>query len=296
MQFTTYPMEVLSMLDIILDTLLDSVKLLPFLFVTYLCMELLEHHTNDKTSRIIEKAGKSGPIWGGLLGIMPQCGFSTAAASLYSGGVITVGTLLAIFLSTSDEMLPILISEAVPVATIGKILATKVAIAIVSGLLVELVFLRVLKQKEKHMDIHVVCEEEHCHCEDGVFLSALKHTIRIFVYIILISFVLNVVIGVIGEDTIASVLSSIPVVGELLAALIGLIPNCASSVVITELYLDGIIGVGPMMAGLLVNAGVGLLVLFRLNRHAKQNLAIVASLYGIGVFWGIVLELAGVVF
>lgn len=284
------------MLDIILDTLLDSVKLLPFLFLTYLCMELLEHHTNDKTSRIVEKAGKSGPVWGGLLGVIPQCGFSTAAASLYSGGVITVGTLLAIFLSTSDEMLPIFISEAVPIATIGKILATKVGIAIVSGLLVELVFLNILKQKEKHMDIHVVCEEEHCHCEDGVLLSAVKHTLRIFIYIILISFVLNIVIAGIGEDTIASALSTIPVLGEILAALIGLIPNCASSVIITELYLDGLIGAGAMMAGLLVNAGVGLLVLFRLNRHWKENLAIVVTLYGIGVFWGIVLDLAGIVF
>lgn len=284
------------MLDIILDTLLDSVKLLPFLFLTYLCMELLEHHTNDKTSSVIEKAGKSGPIWGGLLGVIPQCGFSTAAASLYSGGVITVGTLLAIFLSTSDEMLPIFISEAVPVATIVKILATKVVIAIISGLIVELVFLNLLKQKDKHMDIHVVCEEEHCHCEDGVFLSAIKHTLRIFIYIILISFVLNIVIAGIGEDTIASALSSIPVLGEILAALIGLIPNCASSVIITELYLDGLIGAGAMMAGLLVNAGVGLLVLFRLNRHWKENLAIVASLYSIGVFWGIVLDLAGIVF
>lgn len=284
------------MLDIILDTLLDSVKLLPFLFLTYLCMELLEHHTNDKTSRVVEKAGKSGPIWGGLLGVIPQCGFSTAAASLYSGGVITVGTLLAIFLSTSDEMLPIFISEAVPVATIVKILATKVAIAIVSGLIVELVFLNLLKQKDKHLDIHVVCEEEHCHCEDGIFLSAIKHTLRIFIYIILISFVLNLVIAGIGEDTIASALSSIPVLGEILAALIGLIPNCASSVIITELYLDGLIGAGAMMAGLLVNAGVGLLVLFRLNRHLKENLAIVACLYGIGVFWGIVLDLAGIIF
>lgn len=284
------------MLDIILDTLLDSVKLLPFLFLTYLCMELLEHHTNDKTSRMVEKAGKSGPIWGGLLGVIPQCGFSTAAASLYSGGVITVGTLLAIFLSTSDEMLPIFISEAVPIATIGKILATKVGIAIVSGLLVELAFLKILNQKEKHMDIHVVCEEEHCHCEDGVLLSAIKHTLRIFIYIILISFVLNLVIAGIGEDTIASALSSIPVLGDILAALIGLIPNCASSVILTELYLDGLLGAGAMMAGLLVNAGVGLLVLFRLNRHLKENLAIVTCLYSIGVFWGIVLDLVGITF
>ncbi len=277
-------------------TIEDSVKLLPFLFLTYLFMELLEHTTGGKVQNKIKNAGKVGPLWGGLLGIMPQCGFSAAASSLYAGRVITVGTLLAVFLSTSDEMLPIFISEAVAPATIVKILAAKVCIAIISGFLAELVYVNVFKKKEKDMDIHVVCEEEHCSCEDGVLKSALKHTLKIFVYILLITFMLTFVIELIGEDHLAVVFQNIPVVGEMIAALVGLIPNCASSVVITELYLSGIIGAGAMMSGLLVNAGVGLLVLFRLNRNWKQNAGIMAALYGFGVVWGVIIELLGIVF
>ena len=283
-------------MEIILDTLIDGIKLLPFLFITYLAMELLEHKQGTSMSNRIKEAGKYGPVLGGLLGVIPQCGFSAAASSLYSGGVITVGTLLSIFLSTSDEMLPILISESVPAGTIFKILGSKVLIAIISGLIVEIIYVRLLKRHEKDMDIHVVCEEEKCNCKDGVFLSAVKHTIKIFIYIILISFALNILLHFIGEDTLGNALSSVPVVGEAVAALIGLIPNCASSVVITQLYLDNIIGAGAMMSGLLVNAGVGVLVLFRLNRNVKQDLGIVGSLYTIGVFWGIVIELMGIVF
>lgn len=171
-----------------------------------------------------------------------------------------------------------------------------VIIAVLSGLIVELVYVRLLKKQEKEMDIHVVCEEEHCHCEDGIVVSALKHTVKIFCFIFLISLVLNSVIGLIGEEALAGLFSGLPVVGELIAALVGLIPNCASSVVITQLYLDGIIRSGAMMAGLLVNAGVGFLVLFRLNRDYKQNAAIIATMYALGVFWGVVVEACGIVF
>ena len=285
-----------QVLDIILDTLLDSVKLLPFLFITYLLMEELEHKTGGKAKNRIRSAGKSGPVWGALLGVIPQCGFSAAASSLYAGHVITVGTLLAIFLSTSDEMLPIMISEAVAPVVIVKILAAKVIIGMISGLVVEFLYVGVMKKHEKEMDIHVVCEEEHCSCEDGIFRSAFKHTLKIFAYILIISFLLNVVIGFIGEDTLAGFFTAMPLVGEAVAALVGLIPNCASSVVITELYLGGIIGAGAMMSGLLVNAGVGLLVLFRLNRDWKQNAGIVAALYGLGVFWGVIIRVCGIVF
>lgn len=227
---------------------------------------------------------------------MPQCGFSAAASSLYAGRVITVGTLLAVFLSTSDEMLPIFISAAVPAVTIVKILAAKVLIAVVSGFVVEAVYVNLFKKKEKDMDIHIVCEEEHCKCEDGALKSACKHTVKIFIYILLITFVLTLGIEIIGEENLAVVFQNIPVVGELIAALVGLIPNCASSVVITELYLSGIIGAGAMMSGLLVNAGVGLLILFRLNRDWKQNAGIVAALYALGVFWGVLIELTGIMF
>ncbi len=284
------------MKEILFDTLLDSVKILPFLFLTYLVMELLEHKTGGKSKDQIRRARWSGPIWGGLLGVIPQCGFSTAASSLYAGRVITVGTLLAVYFSTSDEMLPIMISQAVPVPVMIKILGTKAIIAIISGMVVEVVYTRVLKKQEKEMDIHVVCEEEHCKCEDGIVKSAAKHTIKIFFYLLLISFVLNVIVGIIGEDTLAQFFVGTPVIGELIAASVGLIPNCASSVVITELYLDGIIGAGEMMSGLLVNAGVGLLVLFRLNRNGKQNAGIIATLYGLGVFWGVIIDLIGITF
>lgn len=284
------------MWDILLDTVIDSVKLLPFLFLTYLLMEALEHKTGSRARNRIKTAGKYGPLWGGLLGVMPQCGFSAAASSLYAGRVITVGTLLSIYLSTSDEMLPILLSESVPVGTIVKILATKVAIAVISGLLIEIFYVNVMKKQEKEMDIHVVCEEEHCRCEDGIFRSAVKHTLKILFYIFLISLVLNMVIGAIGEGTLKHLFMSVPVVGEMIAALVGMIPNCASSVIITELYLDQIIGAGAMMSGLLVNAGIGILVLFRLNRNVKQNLGIVGVLYALGVFWGVLLEVAGITF
>lgn len=281
---------------IVVHTVEESIRLLPFLFVTYLMMEFLEHHTGKKAQDRIRKAGKLGPIWGGLLGIMPQCGFSTAASSLYAGRVITVGTLIAVYLSTSDEMLPIMISEAVPAPTIARILIVKVLIAMISGLLIELVLVRVLKKKEKDMDIHTVCEEEHCSCEDGMLVSALRHTIHIFGYILLVTLILNTAIELIGEETLTRFFTGIPVLGEMIAALVGLIPNCASSVVITELYLAGMIGAGAMMAGLLVNAGVGILVLLRLNRNWKQDSRIIGMLYGLGVFWGVVIQAAGIAF
>lgn len=284
------------MTEIIIDSVIDSIKLLPFLFLTYLFMEWLEHKTGSAARNTIRTAGKLGPVWGGLLGVIPQCGFSAAASSLFTGRVITVGTLIAVYLSTSDEMFPIMISNAVPAATIIKILACKAAIGIISGLVVEYVYTHVLKKQEKEMDIHEICEEERCNCEHGLLSSALTHTLHVFVYIFLISLALNIIIGLVGEETLAGLFTGAPIVGELIAALVGLIPNCASSVVITQLYLEHIIGTGAMMAGLLVNAGVGILILFRLNHDRKQNFRIIGLLYGLGVFWGIIIELTGIVF
>ena len=284
------------MTEIIIDSVIDSIKLLPFLFLTYLFMEWLEHKTGSAARNTIRIAGKLGPVWGGLLGVIPQCGFSAAASSLFTGRVITVGTLIAVYLSTSDEMFPIMISNAVPAATIIKILACKAAIGIISGLVVEYVYTHVLKKQEKEMDIHEICEEERCNCEHGLLSSALTHTLHVFVYIFLISLALNIIIGLVGEEILAGLFTGAPIVGELIAALVGLIPNCASSVVITQLYLEHIIGTGAMMAGLLVNAGVGILILFRLNHDRKQNFRIIGLLYGLGVFWGIIIELTGIVF
>lgn len=284
------------MSEIIIDSVIDSIKLLPFLFLTYLFMEWLEHKTGSAARNRIRTAGKLGPVWGGLLGVIPQCGFSAAASSLFTGRVITVGTLIAVYLSTSDEMFPIMISNAVPAVTIIRILACKAAIGILSGLIVEYVYTHILKKQEGDLDIHEICEEERCNCEHGLISSAATHTLKVFAYIFLISLGLNIIIGLVGEETLAGLFTGAPVIGELIAALVGLIPNCASSVVITQLYLDHIIGAGAMMAGLLVNAGVGLLILFRLNHDRVQNLKIIGTLYGLGVFWGIIIELSGIVF
>lgn len=223
--------------------------------------------------------------------------FRAAASSLYAGKVITVGTLLAVYMSTSDEMLPIMISNAVPVSVMLRILACKAGNShFFRSYELNMYMCMVMKKREKDMDVHVLCEEEHCHCEHGIVKSAVVHTLKIFIYIFLISLALNIIIGLVGENTLAELFTGIPVMGEIIAALVGLIPNCASSVVITQLYLDQIIGAGAMMAGLLVNAGVGLLVLFRLNKNRKENLKIVGALYVLGVFWGVVIELLGIVF
>ena len=286
--------------EVALDALIDSVKLLPFLFITYLAMEYLEHKTSDKSNQLVERSGKFGPLYGSLLGIVPQCGFSAAATNLYAGRVITLGTLIAIYLSTSDEMLPILISEKVSILLILKILFVKVVIGMIAGFAIDFIhqkFLRFTHMKDPHHlpDIHHMCEHEHCHCDEkGIFPSALKHTLEIFVYILVISFVLNLVIAYIGEDTLSSFILNRPVIGELAAGLIGLIPNCAASVVITQLYLEGLLSAGPMMAGLLVSAGVGLLVLFKVNDHPRENLKILGLLYAIGVVSGLLIELFGI--
>lgn len=279
------------LLEALTETLADGIKLLPFLFVTYLVMEYIEHKTGEKTEAVIKKSGRFGPIPGGLLGMIPQCGFSAAASNLYAGRIITLGTLFAIFLSTSDEMLPILISEQVPVSDIVKILGTKAVIGIVAGLLIDLVIRKKQSGEKEELRIEHMCDHEHCHCNEGNILkSAISHTAQIFVFILIISFAINMMIGFVGEDALASFLSGRPVIGPILCGIVGLIPNCAASVVITQLYLEGVLGAGAMMAGLLVGSGVGLLVLFRANDDLKENLKITALLYAIGVVTGIVME------
>ena len=284
------------MLEIIEDTLIDSIKLLPFLFITYLIMEYIEHKTKDKTKEAIKKSGKFGPLIGGVLGIVPQCGFSVSATNLYAARVITLGTLIAVYLSTSDEMLPIFISEAVPVTTILKILGVKLLIGVVAGFIIDFVIRLVNKGKQEEEKIIDLCEKDHCHCENGIVKSALKHTINIFIFILLFTFILNVIIYLIGEETIAGFLRNQPVFGPVIAGIIGLIPNCASSVLLTQMYLENVISAATMISGLLVGAGVGLAVLFKTNKGIKQNLKITALLYVIGVVSGILIELIGIQF
>lgn len=279
------------MLHILEHSILDTLKLVPFLFLTYLLMEFIEHKTSDKVKIAIHKSGKAGPFIGGLLGAVPQCGFSASAAGLYAGRVISLGTLIAIFLSTSDEMLPILISEAVDVKLILQILGIKIVVGMVAGFVIDFVMQFKKKPQEEEWKIHDLCEHEHCHCEKSIWKSALMHTLQIVLFIFVINFALTFVIEFVGEESLANLFFTKPVIGELVAGLVGLIPNCASSVVITQLYLEGVIGFGSMMSGLLVGSGVGLLVLFRVNEKLKDNLKILGLLYVIGVVSGIVLGL-----
>ena len=284
------------MLEIIEETLIDSVKLLPFLFLTYLLMEYIEHKTKEKTKETIKKSGKFGPLIGGILGIVPQCGFSVSATNLYAARVITLGTLIAVYLSTSDEMLPIFISEAVPISTILKILGIKLLIGVIAGFVIDLVIRFVKKEKQEDEKIVDLCEKEHCHCEKGIVKSALKHTINIFIFIVIITFIINLAIHFIGEDTIAGFLRNQPILGPVIAGIVGLIPNCASSVILTQMYLENVISAATMISGLLVGAGVGLAVLFKTNKGIKQNLKITLLLYVIGVLSGIVIGLTGINF
>lgn len=288
------------MLEVIEETLLDSIKILPFLFVTYLIMEYIEHKMKEKSKKAIKKSGKYGPLIGSIVGIFPQCGFSVSATNLYAGRVITLGTLISVYLTTSDEMIPILISEAVSPIIIIKILAIKLVIGIIAGFAIDLVIRIIHKKKhekteeEKEIEIEHLCDEDHCHCEEGSILkSALKHTINIFIFIIIITFIINTAVYLIGEENIASLLLNQKILGPIVASLIGLIPNCAASVILTNMYLENVISAASMISGLLTGAGVGLAVLFRTNKGIKENIKITVLLYAIGVVSGIILELIG---
>ena len=284
------------MLEIIEETLIDSIKLLPFLFITYLIMEYIEHKTSDKLKNTIKKSGKYGPVIGGLLGTIPQCGFSVAATNLYATRIITLGTLISVYLATSDEMIPILLSEGAPITTILSILGIKLVIAIIAGFIIDFIIRRKNKENDEEERIIDLCEKEHCHCEHGIFKSALKHTLNIFVFIIIITFIINILIHFIGEDNIANFVRINPILGPVLAGIIGLIPNCASSVILTQLYVENVIPVATMISGLLAGTGIGLAVLFKMNKGIKENIKITALMYVIGVISGIILQLIGIQF
>lgn len=282
-----------EILEVLQDTAIDTIKLLPFLFITYLIMEYIEHKTSNKVKDVIKKSGKFGPLLGAIVGVFPQCGFSVSATNLYAGRVITLGTLISVYLATSDEMLPILLTEAVPAGTIFTILGIKLVLGIVAGFLIDFAIRMFKKEKveEQEEKIEEICEQEHCHCEEGIVTSAIKHTLNITIFIFFITLVLNGIIAYIGEDTIAHFISQNVILGPIVAGLIGLIPNCASSVILTELFISNVISMPVLISGVAVNAGVGLLVLFKTNKNAKENLKIVGLLYIIGVLAGIILEL-----
>ena len=267
--------------DVLLETLLDFAKILPILYLTYLLIELIEKKASGRLETALKKGGRFGPVFGSLLGLIPQCGFSSAAASFFAAGTITAGTLLAVFLSTSDEMLPILLTSRMPARIILIILGIKLVSGMLVGFLTDLIWRREKHRQDEaddpehaeadveHEQIHELCERAHCHCHEGqnIFLAALKHTLWIGGLILAVSFVIGLTFAWIGEDNISQLFVNVPLVREVIAALIGLIPNCAASVLITDLFVSGVIGLGPLISGLLVNAGVGLLVLYRSSRR-----------------------------
>ena len=334
-------------LDALLDACLDTLKVFPFLLVTYLFMEWLEHGAGKKFERAIAKGGRVGPLIGALLGVIPQCGFSGAAATLYAGRVVTLGTLVAVFASTSDEMIPIMLSEAAPPALIGGILLVKVITGIVCGLVLDFVLTKTgrlhtglssLKRHQGHgdNDIHELCEEEGCECSDedpellqpgrtdpadgslqpgrtdpaaegalsahnhghshghhhGIFVPALKHSVNVTIFIFVVTLGINLLAEAGLEGALASVTQA-PFLSPIVMALFGFIPNCAVSVGMTQLYLEGVMSGGALVSGLTVNAGIGLIVLFRTNRDFNENLRIMAVMLAVGVLAGWVIQLVG---
>lgn len=280
------------MTDALLDALWDTARLIPFLFLTYLAMEYIEHRAAAGTRKLISRSGRLGPLLGAAAGLFPQCGFSTAAANLYAARLISRGTLIAVFLSTSDEMLPILISEAAGLSEILKLLAIKLVVGMAAGFLVDLAGGRLRRDASvQEPKIHELCEHEHCDCEAGILPSALRHTANITAFLFLATAALNLVILLVGEDSLAAFMQSQPVISVLLTALAGLIPNCAPSVLMTQLYLQGALSLGAAMAGLLAGSGVGILVLFRMNPDRKESLKIAGTVYLTGVVAGLLLEL-----
>lgn len=271
------------MIDIISDTLLDTLKLIPFLFIAFLIIELIEHKL--KSSKHLKEAGKLGPLVGSLLGAIPQCGFASLATNLYVTRIISLGTLIAIYLATSDEMLPIMLSEQVSLSLIIASIIIKVVIGIICGFIVDLII-----RKQDKEDYHI-CADEHCDCEHNLLLSVLKHTLNISFFILVVNFLLNSIFYYGGEEFLSKILLKNNILETFITSIIGLIPNCSSSVILTELYINKAISYGGMMSGLLTNCGVGILILFKSNKNLKENLKIVTILYLIGSIAGILINL-----
>lgn len=323
------------LIDVLIDSVRDTAQLVPFLFLTYLAMEALEHGTAGRAERIIAGADKSGPVAGALLGALPQCGFSAMAATLYAGRVVSAGTLVAVLLSTSDEMIPVFVAHQEPVIRLLSVIVFKVVIGMAVGLVVDVILRALHRAGDGHPHIRELCERAHCHCgsvdeaeghqvhgsqehhahvhahehdhghshdHEGhgrwwhIMRSALVHTVEVTISIFVISMAFGLLIEFVGADALARFMGIHPVRATFLAGLIGLIPNCGASVAITELYLSGALAAGPMIAGLLVSGGVGLLVLFRTNADQHQNVEIAAFVYAVGVLAGLVVSALGIIF
>lgn len=282
------------MKEVLLDTLLDAIKIIPFLFVTFLLMEYIEHGFTKKGKEKIKKAGNLGPFFGGLLGAVPQCGFSVMATNLYATRIVTLGTLISIYLSTSDEMLPILISQRCSFSIIIKILLIKVLIGMLAGFIIDFIIRK--KTKSSNYEIKKFCDEEHCDCEHGIIKSSIKHTFNILIFIIVITLLLNLGFYYFGNDNIEKLFLKDSFFSPFISSLIGLIPNCGASVILTELYLNNVISFASVIAGLLTGSGVALLVLFKINKNVKENVKILLTVYFIGALSGVIIEIIQMLF
>ena len=303
----------LHVLETLWHTLQETLRLLPFLYLTYLAMEALERYAGERTQHVVRRAGRAGPAIGAALGVLPQCGFSASGAGLYAARIITPGTLVALFLSTSDEMLPVMLSSAVPPARIVKLLLVKVAVALLVGFALDLLVTMIRRKRKAspgarrshhghdhdhdHDDdegfrMEEICRSGHCHCEErSLWMSALIHTASVALVIYVVGLLLHAAMHYGGEELIARIASLPSVVACLLTSLVGMIPSCASSVALTQLHLSGGLSTGAMMAGLLTGAGAGTIVLLRTNRPRKNTLTLLAILYLVGVFVGSIIDL-----
>ena len=275
--------------EVVLHGVLDTLNVAVLLFLTYLLMEYIEHKASDKITGLMRRSGKYGPCISSLLGAIPQCSFSAAVANLYTGRVVTIGTMIAAFVSTSDEMLPILVSGDVEIGAILSILVYKILVGMIVGFVLDAIIRRFGKHEEVNID--AICENDNCHCENGILMSAAHHTLTVGTFVFVITLVINTLLFFVGDEVLRGSILSIPFVSHIICALVGLIPNCAVSVALTKLCVEGIISVGAMISGLCAGAGVGVLVLFRMNGNRKQNLIVCAILFGVGVVFGLISEL-----
>ena len=275
------------MIDCIMDGLIDTLKLLPYLLITFIILEFIEHKLSKKNQKLLEKNKKVGPLLGGLLGALPQCGFSSMAANLFSARVITMGTVIAVFLSTSDEMLPIMLSEKADIKLVLGIIGFKVVVGIIIGFIIDLIY-----RKKTEEEIKELCEHDHCDCKHkNIIVASIIHTIKIGVFVLIANLLINIIIYKVGEDNVSNILLSNNILTYFASSLIGLIPNCAGSVIITELYLAKLITIGTMLAGLLTGSGLGILLLFKSNKSIKENLSILGIIYFTGIIIGIIVDL-----
>ena len=276
--------------EVFFHAIIDTLPLIPFLFLTYLLMEFIEHKSEGKTVSFLKKAGPYGPLIGGAAGIIPQCGFSSVASNLFCAKIVSMGAVVAVFLSTSDEMLPLLISNSnIGMGKIAFILIYKLVVAICAGVLIDWI-LRLTKHGNGEINVDELCDNDNCHCEKGILHSAIHHTVKISLFIFLCTLLINSAVYFIGSENLVKITYGKPFISHLIAAFFGLIPNCAASVALTEFYTSGFITLGTMLSGLFSGAGIGLLILFKVNKNLKENLLITGILVFVGTFAGLLAD------